>query len=218
MDRVNEHLDHDWFGGSVPRNTRFGVNVHIETSYAFASFFSQEDPALTMEEGSGAYGLTSFNTGPRGRIEVGAYTCLSSTALCCESRISLGAHCLVAWGAVISDIAVPDPKEIEQRRRALMETAVDTARRIRPMGGTFPVVIEDSVWIGFGSVIGAGVRVGRGSVVGCKTLILGDVPPYTVMSGNPARIICRLDPDDTPERREQILRQFGLPVAAGRKS
>ncbi|SPF39992.1 putative Transferase hexapeptide repeat containing protein [Candidatus Sulfopaludibacter sp. SbA4] len=209
---LNAHLDRDWFGAPVPKNIRLGPNVYLESTYAFAAFFSQQDPALTMEEGSGAYGLTSFVVGPQGRVEIGAYTCLSSTAICCEDRIRIGAHCMVAWGAVITDSQVPHPETIGRRRQALLETAADPARRLRPMAEVAPVTIEDNVWVGFDSVIGAGVRIGRGSVVGCKTIVAADVPPYTVMAGNPARVLCRLDPDDTPELRKAVLAGFGLSV------
>lgn len=52
-----------------------------------------------------------------------------------------------------------------------------------------PIVIEDDVWIGFNAVILKGVRVGRGAVVGAATLIAKDVPPYSLMVGNPARCV-----------------------------
>lgn len=52
-----------------------------------------------------------------------------------------------------------------------------------------PIVIEDDVWIGFNSTILKGVTIGRGAVIGAATLVLDDVSPYTVVAGNPARVI-----------------------------
>lgn len=207
---LNGHIEHDWFNRPVPKNVRLGSNVYVESAYGFAAFFSEQDPGLAMEEGSGAYGLTSFFVGPAGRVQVGAYTCLNSAAICCEDHVRIGAHCLVAWGAVITDLSVPSLESIDLRRRALMETASDPARRLRPMAPVMPVIIEDNVWVGFHSVINAGVQIGRGSVVGCKTIITQDVPPYSVMVGNPARLLFRLEPDDTPEMRRAALEEFGL--------
>ena len=52
-----------------------------------------------------------------------------------------------------------------------------------------PVVIEDDVWIGFNAAVLKGVTIGRGAVVGACAVVLHDVPPYTVVGGNPARKI-----------------------------
>lgn len=51
------------------------------------------------------------------------------------------------------------------------------------------VVIEDDVWICAGAFIGPGVRIGQGAVVGARAVVVKDVPPWTVVAGNPAREI-----------------------------
>ena len=55
-----------------------------------------------------------------------------------------------------------------------------------------PVVIEDGVWIGEYSAILKGVTIGKGSVVGCHSVVTKDVPPYSVVAGNPARVVKEL--------------------------
>jgi len=52
-----------------------------------------------------------------------------------------------------------------------------------------PVVIEDNVWIGDKATILPNVRLGRCSIVGANSVVTKDVPPYTVVAGNPAKII-----------------------------
>jgi len=52
-----------------------------------------------------------------------------------------------------------------------------------------PIHIEDDVWIGASSVILAGVRVGRGAVIGAGSVVTKDVAPYSVVVGSPARKI-----------------------------
>ena len=52
-----------------------------------------------------------------------------------------------------------------------------------------PIVIEDQVWIGGSSVVRPGVRIGRGSVVGCGSVVVKDVPAYSVVAGNPAKVV-----------------------------
>lgn len=54
------------------------------------------------------------------------------------------------------------------------------------------IVIEAQVWIGGGAILLPGVRVGRGAVVGAGAVVTRNVPPYTVVAGNPARVIRHL--------------------------
>lgn len=56
-----------------------------------------------------------------------------------------------------------------------------------------PIVIEDKVWIGISSTILPGVRIGYGSIVGAQSVVTRDVPPMTVVAGNPARIIKKIE-------------------------
>lgn len=48
-------------------------------------------------------------------------------------------------------------------------------------------VIEQDVWIGFGSIVLSGVRIGRGAIVAAGAIVTRDVPPYAVVAGTPAR-------------------------------
>ena len=52
-----------------------------------------------------------------------------------------------------------------------------------------PVVIEDNVWIGTRVIILPGVRVGTGSVIGAGSVVTHDVEPFSIVGGNPARLI-----------------------------
>ncbi len=67
-----------------------------------------------------------------------------------------------------------------------------TANKHVPMGGTLVVlgtVIEDDCWIGGNVSILDGVTIGRGAVVGAGAVITNSVPPYSIVVGNPARVI-----------------------------
>ena len=54
---------------------------------------------------------------------------------------------------------------------------------------TKPIVVEDDCWIGANVVITAGVTVGRHSVVAGGSVVTRDVPPFSVVGGNPARVL-----------------------------
>ncbi len=55
-----------------------------------------------------------------------------------------------------------------------------------------PITIEDNVWIGRQAVIGPGITVGEGSIVSNNSVVMSDVPAYTIVAGNPARKIAVL--------------------------
>lgn len=51
------------------------------------------------------------------------------------------------------------------------------------------IVIEDYVWIAAGAFIGPGVRIGQGAVVGARAVVTRDVEPWTIVAGNPAKVV-----------------------------
>ena len=56
-----------------------------------------------------------------------------------------------------------------------------------------PVVVEDDCFIGQGAIILMGVTVGKGSIIGAGSVVTSDVPPGSVVAGNPARVIHSVD-------------------------
>lgn len=52
-----------------------------------------------------------------------------------------------------------------------------------------PVIIENDVWVGTGSIILKGVTIGRGSIIAAGAVVNKDIPPYAIVGGVPAKII-----------------------------
>lgn len=51
------------------------------------------------------------------------------------------------------------------------------------------VIIGDDVWIGYGSIIMSGVNIGKGSIVAAGSVVVKNVEPYSIIGGNPAKLI-----------------------------
>lgn len=70
------------------------------------------------------------------------------------------------------------------------------------------VQIADDVWIGTRAVVLAGVTVGRGAVIAAGAVVVKDVPPYTIVGGNPARVLRpRFTLDEAKEHEAAIYPQ-----------
>ncbi len=57
-------------------------------------------------------------------------------------------------------------------------------------------VIGNDVWIGYDSLIMPGVKIGDGSIIATRSVVVGDVAPYSIVGGNPARMIRKRFPDE----------------------
>lgn len=201
-------IEYDWYSGWIPSNVRLGENVYLDTSYGFAAFHSKRKVGFELGEASGTYDRASFVVGEGGTVKVGSYTVLNGTIIVCNDQVTIGNHCLIAWGSVITD-SWSDFKSatIAKRREVLRFAATDARRRLLPVDTPRPVVLEENVWVGFDAVILPGVTLGRGCIVGSKTIVSEDVPPYGVVVGNPSRLIRYLDPDDTEEAKKKAFQE-----------
>jgi len=65
-------------------------------------------------------------------------------------------------------------------------------------------VIGPDVWIGHEALLLPGARIGAGAVIGARAVVGGEVPPYAVVSGNPARTLRRRFPEDVVEALLEI--------------
>jgi acetyltransferase-like isoleucine patch superfamily enzyme len=126
---------------------------------------------------------------PEARCTLGRYCFLGrESRLWTQSRILIGDFVLIAPRVDIFDND-SHPLDAVTRR----EDAIDQFERKQPMRydrvASADVIIEDDVWIGTKSTILKGVRIGKGAVIAAASVVTRDVPPYTLVGGNPAREI-----------------------------
>lgn len=103
-----------------------------------------------------------------------------------RTNIGYGFALTHGWGLVINDGAVIGSN-------VTMFHGVTIGRRDRISSDgvrsvSFPI-IEDEVWIGPHAIIVGGVRIGFGSRIGGGAFVTEDVPPFSVVVGNPAQIV-----------------------------
>jgi virginiamycin A acetyltransferase len=65
--------------------------------------------------------------------------------------------------------------------------------KVTPQDHEFPfkgdTLVGNDVWIGYESIIMPGVTIGDGAIIAAKSVVVDDVPPYSIVGGNPAKII-----------------------------
>lgn len=58
------------------------------------------------------------------------------------------------------------------------------------------ITVGNDVWIGYEAVVLAGVTIGDGAIIGARSLVVKDVPPYAIVGGMPAKLIRKRFSDD----------------------
>lgn len=102
-----------------------------------------------------------------------------------NSRIGLS-------NTIIGPVTIGDDVNIAQNVviSGLNHNYQDPNKSIISQGvSTSQIIIEDDVWIGANTVVLAGVTIGKHSVIAANSVVNKDIPPYSVVAGNPVKII-----------------------------
>lgn len=121
---------------------------------------------------------------PDAVLEIGEGTTLGYLNLFSVAKsVRIGRHCLFAGEIKVIDNNSHSLDAVRRRENApLLPSEVA------------PIVIEDDVWIGTNCIVLKGVTIGRGAVVAAGAIVTRDVPPFTVVAGNPARVVKHIEP------------------------
>ncbi len=191
-------LPWDWYPGAIPDNVVLDETAYLETSYSFQLYRSQLPAGVAIGRGSTVYLGTMFDVGPQGRVTVGQCVLMNGARIICDAEITIGDYCLISWNVVFMD-TYRLPLNAAERRRALELVPARQPRLAAAAVPARPIHLGRNVWIGFDACVLPGVTIGEGSVVGARSVVAADVPPFTVAAGNPARVIRKLAPDEPRE-------------------
>lgn len=174
----------DWFPGRIPLNIMVGDNTVIDSSFCFKNYFSTLDIGLKVGN-QVTFWRTSLAAEENACIEIGDHCFISNASIVCSQKISIGNFVFIAGGVTIAD---SDFHPVAPAARIADTIALSPLgkRNSRPEIRKIPVVIEDDVWIGYNATILKGTTIGTGAVIQPGTVILENVAPYSIMTGNPA--------------------------------
>lgn len=122
----------------------------------------------------------------------------NDTNLICVNNIQIGNDVLISWDCTIYDndshsvYWTGRKNDVINMVNDYLECGEINKNKDWSNVISKPIKIEDKVWIGFGVTILKGVTIGEGAVVAANSVITKDVPPYTVVAGNPAKFVKKL--------------------------
>lgn len=155
-----------------PGQIRLGrrVKVHGQTSLDASS-----DGGIVLGDRA-VLNRYAYINASRGGVRIGADSAVNNySVINGAGGVEIGDHVLIGPNVQIVSYqhAYADPDTVIGRQELVYK----------------PIVIEDDVWIGASAVILAGVRIGKGSVIGAGSVVTKSCEPYSVMAGVPARKI-----------------------------
>ena len=169
---------------SIQRRCELHVHASAQVNYRGLRHF----PPSYFSVGEGSIFSGSIASDRIGsRVTIGKNTFVGGSALVCAEKIDIGDDVLIAWGGTIVD---HDSHSLDWPERA--RDVYNTLHRLDKDWSKVrisTVRIADRVWIGFNVVVLRGITIGEGAVVGACSVVTKDVAPYTVVAGNPARVI-----------------------------
>lgn len=95
-------------------------------------------------------------------------------------RVTIGAHCLIGPRCTIST-----PNH-----------AKDAQKRLEGWEHTIPVTIEDNVWLGSNVSLCPGAHIGKNSIIGAGSVVVGSIPDNVVAAGNPCKVLHEIPQTD----------------------
>lgn len=105
-------------------------------------------------------------------------------------RLVIGRYCAIATGTRFLMAGAEHPTMGVSTFPFTMfggQWAEQTLDIVTAMPSRGDTVVGNDVWFGYGATVLPGVRIGDGAIVAAGALVTSDVPPYTIVGGNPAR-------------------------------
>jgi acetyltransferase-like isoleucine patch superfamily enzyme len=120
------------------------------------------------------------------RISIGSGSFLNlGVMVAAHELVEIGEHCMFANHCFITDAShrFDDP---------------DTPVPWQGFTSKGPTRVGDNVWCGAGVVITSGVTIGERSVIGANSVVTGDIPPFSIAAGAPARVLRKIEYGERP--------------------
>ena len=135
-----------------------------------------------------------FESG-EGNVKFGDRVYCGTSEFHCRGRIEMGNDIFISWGCVFSDYD-GHSLDYRERKKDIEQLLIDFRRegpfRENKNWGSVidkAIKIGDHAWIGMRCIVLKGVTIGEGAVIAAGSVVTKDVAPWTIVGGNPAKLI-----------------------------
>jgi acetyltransferase-like isoleucine patch superfamily enzyme len=171
----------------------FGKNTNIEGLHLQVRQPQEGKVYLSIGNDSVINGSFIFEI-QQGKITIGNRTFIGGGMFICIEEIEIGNDVMFSWGCTVADnnshshIWQERKNDVVEWKRGIDENKIGAYKDWTHVKKA-KIIIKDKVWIGFNSIILKGVTIGEGAIVGAGSVVTKDVPAWTIVAGNPAKII-----------------------------
>ncbi|WP_344145826.1 acyltransferase [Kribbella yunnanensis] len=168
---------------SLPWN-RGRIHWELMRRGAFARWPLQGNVLEALRDGRlevGEHALFEPNVwitvGDQARVRIGGGTFLNiGVMVAALELVEIGAHCMLANGCFVTD----SNHRFDDPDRPVPWQGFDSKG---------PTRIGDNVWLGANVVVTSGVTIGERCVIGANSVVTHDIPPYSIATGAPAKVL-----------------------------
>jgi len=163
-----------------------GVNLEVRNPETTRVYFEVGNNSLVT-------GHFVFET-KSGKITIGSNSFIGGGFFICVNNIQIGNDVMFSWGCTVMDNNAHSVKWKERKddvanwKKGIEEGVVGKYKDWSNVKSA-PIIIKDKVWIGFNVIILKGVTIGEGSIVGAGSVVVNDIPDWSIVAGNPAKVI-----------------------------
>ncbi len=163
------------------------IIIHPLSKISYNRIKLKKNCAVSVSENTQVDGSIIFDN-DNAKVLIGKRSFVSAIIICAES-VEIGNDVMISWGTTIID---HNSHSISFSKRSEDVKNWMQGKKDWENVKISPIKIYDKVWIGFNAIILKGVTIGEGAVIGAGSVVTKDVPPWTIVAGNPARIIREL--------------------------
>lgn len=123
---------------------------------------------------------------PDAVVKIGSRSFVGKGMISVADQVEIGNDVMISWGVTIADHNSHSLKFTERSEDILSwKFKKKDWKNVK----ISRLTICDKSWIGLNSILLKGITIGEGAIVGAGSVVTKDVPPWTIVAGNPAQII-----------------------------
>lgn len=179
LSKIKNKFFFRYFLGKKGKNVRFGKNLDIG---GYNNIYINNN--VVINDNVWLEALTSYNQNHYNpSIEIGNNVSIGKNSIITSiNGIYIGNNCLLGPNVFITDHSHGSINELDCLLPPIKRDLYSKGK----------VIIKENVWIGYGSVILPNVVIGEYSIIAANSVITKNVEPYSLIGGNPGKVIRRL--------------------------